>query len=285
MSLCISIAVVSYENQAEAPLRRIYLGNVLLGVSFIWHTLPLTSIPENAKTVLIIVQVGLLITYFMTEYKTETLFIVAAMWLIPYDNYLLIDRLDLHILILFYALFWGIHEMFMVKYFGVKLPLEDTIIISLVMFRIIGPGLVIYFALANFYKAYMAYIEIQKANPKAPPPDVEMNNEILNEIDEFLNSPSPEPPKVEVKAPEVKTVQPPLVVSKPVIGQYPVQPKNSRPRRSYTDAFFQDLAKGKPVHVSQPVDQGNKVIDLKESTTQAPEPRSAFRQAFLGNNN
>lgn len=159
--LVISVVVVAaglaWEYQPGSEFRHLYLGNMLLGGSFIWHSLPMGDVPSAARIALTVLQLCCVGLYFTTPYRTEFLFAVLAMWFIPYDNYLQTARIELHLLVLMYSLFWFIHEAFVVKYFKVRMPLQDTLIISLVMFRIIGPWMIIYFAVMNMYKGYLTY--------------------------------------------------------------------------------------------------------------------------------
>ena len=87
-----------------------------------------------------------------------------AMWLIPGMNLANVPRMEFHMIVFVYCVFWAIHEGFVVKYFKLLMPLQDTVIISVVMFRLTGPALIIYFAVMNTFKGYLAYRVLRPGN-------------------------------------------------------------------------------------------------------------------------
>lgn len=266
LSVTIACATVTYEHQKESEFRHLLIGNMILGASFIWHTLPIADVPSEAKIYLTAIQLGLLGTYFTTAFRMEILFLLSAFWLVPYDNFAEIDQPDLHVLVLLYSLFWGIHELFVVKYFGVRQPLQDSVVISLVMFRVIGPGLVIYFAAVNVFKGYLAWKTVMRErepNKREEPQDIEAKIVEAEPPPEVYETPieSPKP------APKPEIVKPP-------------------PKKSAVDALFESMetiphrrnvGHAPPVHVES----------FEEFFPPGPPPEpvqkvSAYREQFFG---
>lgn len=172
-SLVVAAAAVAYEYQPQSDVRNLYIGNMLLGATFIWHSLPMGDVVLAVKITLTVLQFLGLGLYFLSPWKSECMFAILAMWFIPYDNYLYLGRIELHLLVVFYSLFWFLHEAFVIRYFKVIMPLQDTVVISLVMFRIVGPWLIIYFAVMNMFKGYLTFRFIRQQQLGQYPPDPE----------------------------------------------------------------------------------------------------------------
>jgi hypothetical protein len=172
LSVLLASSFTAY-NAFDAKFSKLYHGNLILGFSFLWHSLLTTFVPESMKIVIIVCMITVTIVGFTTGYRDEALFVQAAFWLVPFDTYILIAPVDLQLMIILYTVFWVSQEIAIPRLWKVEGDYILTIVATLPMFRMFDVPAVIYTVAAHSFKSYLLYKKYEASI--APPEDMEKN--------------------------------------------------------------------------------------------------------------